>query len=162
MPIRLRYNPTWFPEIDHWKMTIFVGQNLVAFGSANYTPFELAPASSTNYKDETVLLTDDPALVNAFKTQVRSVLERHHARAESLVGATAVLQELERRLRPRTTGAAPTIATRYPNPAPMIINTARLEPDYPLPPDMIWGQGSTFNNRLVQEINNETDARRSS
>ena len=31
----------------------------------------------------------------------------------------------------------------------MIINTARLEPDYPLPADMVWGQGSSFNNRLV-------------
>src|ERR1700733_3149100 len=38
LPIRLRFNPTWFPEIDHWKATIFAGQNLVAFGSANYTP----------------------------------------------------------------------------------------------------------------------------
>jgi hypothetical protein len=37
----------------------------------------------------------------------------------------------------------------------MTINTARLEPDYPLPADLIWGQGPDFNNRLVQEINNE-------
>src|SRR5947207_6674493 len=69
VPIRLRYNPTWYPEIDHWKTTIFVGQNQVAFGSANYTPFELAPVSSTNYKDEIVLLTSDPSLVGAFKTK---------------------------------------------------------------------------------------------
>ncbi|HEV3057928.1 MAG TPA: hypothetical protein VGY48_06755, partial [Vicinamibacterales bacterium] len=26
VPIRLRFNPTWFPEIDHWKMGLFVGQ----------------------------------------------------------------------------------------------------------------------------------------
>jgi hypothetical protein len=52
LPIRLRFNPTWFPEIDHWKATIFAGQNLVSFGSANYTPFELAPVSSTDYKDD--------------------------------------------------------------------------------------------------------------
>src|SRR3954467_101739 len=38
LPIRLRFNPTWFPEIDHMKATIFVGQNLVAFGSSNYAP----------------------------------------------------------------------------------------------------------------------------
>ena len=56
LPIRLRFNPTWYPEIDHWKASIFVGQNLVAFGSANYAPTELAPASSTNYDDETVLV----------------------------------------------------------------------------------------------------------
>src|SRR5207237_6490505 len=48
VPIRLRYNPTWFPEIDHWKATVLSGQGLVGFGSANYTPFALAPASSTN------------------------------------------------------------------------------------------------------------------
>jgi phosphatidylserine/phosphatidylglycerophosphate/cardiolipin synthase-like enzyme len=69
VPIRLRVNPTWYPEIAHWKATIFVGQNLVTFGSANYTPFELAPLSSTDYKDETVLFTDDAALVAAFKTK---------------------------------------------------------------------------------------------
>jgi hypothetical protein len=37
----------------------------------------------------------------------------------------------------------------------MIINTARLEGDNPTPPGLIWGQGPDFNNRLVQEINNE-------
>src|SRR5439155_24882367 len=46
IPIRLRYNPTWFPEIVHWKAIIFVGQNVVEFGSANFAPVELAPASS--------------------------------------------------------------------------------------------------------------------
>ena len=29
VPIRLRFNPTWFPEIDHWKAAIFVGQSTV-------------------------------------------------------------------------------------------------------------------------------------
>src|SRR5262249_46244673 len=36
VPIRLRFNPTWFPEINHWKAAIFVGQGLVEFGSGNY------------------------------------------------------------------------------------------------------------------------------
>ena len=45
--------------------------------------------------------------------------------------------------------------TRYPTPKQMIISTARLEPNNPLPPDLIWGQGPSFNNRLIQEINNE-------
>jgi hypothetical protein len=39
----------------------------------------------------------------------------------------------------------------------MIINTARLEPDNPMPPDLYWGQGPDFNNRLVQEVNNENN-----
>src|SRR3989442_13279704 len=39
----------------------------------------------------------------------------------------------------------------------MIVNRARLEPDYPTNvPDMVWGQGPAFNNRLAQEINNES------
>src|SRR5262249_33225732 len=63
VPIRLRYNPTWYPEIDHWKATVFAGQNLVAFGSPNYTVFELAPWSSTNYNDEVALFTTDSTLV---------------------------------------------------------------------------------------------------
>jgi phosphatidylserine/phosphatidylglycerophosphate/cardiolipin synthase-like enzyme len=69
IPIRLRYVPTHFPSIMHWKCGIFVGQGVVEFGSANWTPFELMPASATNYKDETALITDDVALVNPFKTK---------------------------------------------------------------------------------------------
>src|SRR5579862_5197561 len=38
IPIRLRFNPTWFPEIDHWKAAIFVGQGIVEFGSGNFAP----------------------------------------------------------------------------------------------------------------------------
>ena len=41
IPIRLRFNPTYFPEIDHWKAAIFVGQNIVEFGSGNFAPTEL-------------------------------------------------------------------------------------------------------------------------
>ena len=47
---------------------------------------------------------------------------------------------------------------RQPNrAATCVINTDRLvsEPDSPTPPDLIWGQGPEFNNRLVTEINNE-------
>ncbi len=49
VPIRLRYNPTWFPEINHWKTAIFVGQNMVEFGSGNFAPTELAPALADRY-----------------------------------------------------------------------------------------------------------------
>jgi len=69
IPIRLRYNPTWFPEIIHWKAAILVGQKKVLFGSGNFAPTELAPVNSTNYCDETELLTDDPSIVGAFKTK---------------------------------------------------------------------------------------------
>src|SRR3954469_8829618 len=69
IPIRLRFNPTYFPEIDHWKAAIFVGQGIVEFGSGNFAPTELAPLSSTNYDDDSEMFTDDPALVQAFLTK---------------------------------------------------------------------------------------------
>src|SRR5215218_4312969 len=85
VPIRLRYNPTWYPEIDHWKATIFAGQKIVAFGSANYTPFELTPFSSTNYKDEIVLFTSDSTIVNAFKTKFDKYWHDTDGEQESLI-----------------------------------------------------------------------------
>ena len=154
VPIRLRFNPTWYPEIDHWKATIFAGQNLVAFGSANYTPFELAPWSSTNYKDETVLFSDDTSIVNAFKTKFDRLWNDTTAEPESLVPTPPYFKNWNDACVNEPTGHCDYF-TQYPNPSPMTINTARLEPDYPLPADLIWGQGPVFNNRLVQEINNE-------
>jgi hypothetical protein len=153
VPIRLRFNPTWFPEIDHMKMTLFAGQNLVAFGSANYTPFELAPWSSTNYKDETVLFTDDSSLVNAFRTRFDQIWNDTRAEPQSLVPNAPYLKDWKDACISEPTGCD--FFTQYPNPAPMTINTARLEPDYPMPADLIWGQGPEFNNRLVTEINRE-------
>jgi phosphatidylserine/phosphatidylglycerophosphate/cardiolipin synthase-like enzyme len=154
VPIRLRVNPTWYPEIDHWKATIFVGQGIVTFGSANYTPFELAPHSATNYKDETVLFTDDPELLAAFKMKFDQFWNDTTAEPNSLVKnppyfknwADACAQE----------SMCADWKVQYPNPAPMIINTERLEPDAPLPADMVWGQGPLFNNRLIDEIKKET------
>jgi len=158
LPIRLRYNPTWYPEIDHWKMSIFVGQNLVEFGSANYTPFELAPASATDFKDETALFTDDPSLVNAFKTKFDKFWNDTAPEPDSLVSSAPYFKNWYDACATEFTGNCRDFATLYPNPDPMIISTARLEPDYPTDlPDMVWGQGPHFNDRLVQEINRETN-----
>ena len=56
--------------ILHWKMMLFAGQNTVEFGSANYSPDAFVPAADyTNYVAETVYVTDDPAVVNSFKTK---------------------------------------------------------------------------------------------
>jgi phosphatidylserine/phosphatidylglycerophosphate/cardiolipin synthase-like enzyme len=154
VPIRLRYNPTWYPEIAHWKATIFAGQNIVTFGSANYTPFELAPISSTNYKDETVLFTDDPELVNAFKTQFDRMWTDTTREPLSLVSSPPYFLDWNDACARES--ACSDYKTLYPNPAPMVIDRSRREPDYPLPSDMVWGQGPPFNNRLVEEINKET------
>ncbi len=155
VPIRLRFNPTWFPEIDHWKAAIFVGQNLVEFGSGNFAPTELAPVSSTNYDDESEMFTSDPDIVNAFRTKFDRMWNDTTLEPESIIGGPPYLKDWNDACANEPTGNCADYHTLYPNPAPMIINTARLEPDYPNPPDLIWGQGPDFNNRLIQEINNE-------
>jgi hypothetical protein len=155
VPIRLRFNPTWYPEIDHWKATIFAGQNLVAFGSANYTPFELAPVSTTNYKDETVLFSDDPVIVNALKTKFDRIWNDTTFEPRSVAGGPPYFKNWDDACTAEPTGNCGDYHTLYPNRVPMAISTARLEPDNPLPADLIWGQGPDFNNRLVQEISNE-------
>ena len=56
--------------IMHWKMMLFAGQNKVEFGSANYSPDAFVPVTPyTNYVSETVFVTDDPDVVNSFKTK---------------------------------------------------------------------------------------------
>ncbi len=156
IPIRLRFNPTWFPEIDHWKAAIFVGQNVVEFGSGNFAPTELAPFSATNFDDESELFTSDPQLVGAFKTKFDVMWNDTTVEPESIVGGPPYLKSWDDACANEPTGNCADYATQYPNRVPMVVNTARLEPDNPTPPDLIWGQGPDFNNRLVQEINAET------
>src|SRR5580704_14659867 len=156
VPIRLRFNPTWFPEIDHWKMALFVGQGLVEFGSGNFTPVELAPVSATNYDDETELFTDDPVLVNAFKTKFDLMWNDTTTQPESILSGPPYRKDWNDACALEPTGNCADYATLYPTPAPMSINTARLEGDNPMPPDLIWGQGTDFNTRLVQAITAET------
>ena len=58
------------PGILHWKMMLFAGQNMVEFGSANFSPNAFVPNSPyVDYVNETVYYTDDPAVVNSFKTK---------------------------------------------------------------------------------------------
>ena len=124
LPIRLRFNPTWYPEINHWKATIFAGQNVVSFGSANYTPFELAPVSSTDYKDETVLFTDDSSIVNAFQTKFDRYWNDTTPEPESKVPNPPYFKNWNDACVNEPTGCD--YFTQYPNPAPMTISTARL------------------------------------
>jgi hypothetical protein len=155
VPIRLRYNPTYFPEINHWKMALFVGQNMVEFGSGNFAPTELAPNSATDYDDDSEMFTTDPVLVNAFKTKFDVMWNDTTVEPQSIFGPPPYLKDWNDACTNEPTGNCADYATLYPNPKPMVINTARLEADNPMPPDLIWGQGSGFNNRLTQEINNE-------
>jgi phosphatidylserine/phosphatidylglycerophosphate/cardiolipin synthase-like enzyme len=157
VPIRLRSHPDWFPEINHWKATIFVGQNLVTFGSANYTPFELRPIiPGSDYKDETVMFSDDTTIVNAFKTKFDRMWNDTTPEPRSQIVNPPFLRNWYAACAVES-GCAD-FSSQYPNPAPMVINTARLEPDYALPSSMVWGQGAEFNDRLVAEINREPTA----
>jgi phosphatidylserine/phosphatidylglycerophosphate/cardiolipin synthase-like enzyme len=139
VPIRLRYHPTFFPEIIHWKAGIFVGQNIVEFGSANWTTFELAPVSSTNFKDETAMFTNDSAIVDAFKTE----FDRMWADTTFFKDWPEAYQ-LE-------TGQAWT--------APMNVDRTRLEPERDTNiPGMVWSQGTALIDAMTAEVLRETQA----
>ena len=60
--------------IVHWKTMIFAGQNVVEFSGANYSPHAfVATEPYVDYLDEVIYFTDDPALVNSFKTKYDDV-----------------------------------------------------------------------------------------
>ena len=62
------------PGINHWKLMIFAGQNVVEFSGANHTGeafvYEVPYAS---YVDEVIYFADKPSLVNSFKTKFDDV-----------------------------------------------------------------------------------------
>ncbi len=54
----------------HWKFMLFAGQNVVQFGSANYSPHAFVPMQPlADFIDETIFFSDDPSIVNSFKTR---------------------------------------------------------------------------------------------
>ena len=56
--------------ILHWKMMLFEGQNKLEFSGANYGPFFFVPnVPFQDYIDEAIYFTDDPVVVNSFKTK---------------------------------------------------------------------------------------------
>jgi phosphatidylserine/phosphatidylglycerophosphate/cardiolipin synthase-like enzyme len=60
--------------IVHWKTMIFAGQNVVEFSGANFSPHAFVPVTPyVDYCDEVIYTTDDPALVNSFKTRFDDV-----------------------------------------------------------------------------------------
>ena len=120
IPIRLRYFPTDFPQIIHWKYGGFTGQNSAVIGSGNWTSFELKPTSTTNFKDETEMFTNDPTIVNALRTK----FDQFWVDTTYFLDWPAAYK--------RETGIDWT--------TPMNIQRVRLEPDYPTDA-LIWGQG---------------------
>ena len=54
----------------HWKVMLFFGQNTVQFSGANYSPYAFVPVQPyADYVDEVIYFSDDPAVVNSFKTK---------------------------------------------------------------------------------------------
>lgn len=55
--------------ILHWKMMLFAGQGVVEFSGANFSQSEMVPVTPyQNYVDEAIYYSDDPAIVNSFRT----------------------------------------------------------------------------------------------
>jgi hypothetical protein len=55
--------------ILHWKMMLFAGQGVVEFSGANFSSSEFVPGSPyKTYVDEAIHFSDDPAIVNSFRT----------------------------------------------------------------------------------------------
>ena len=55
--------------ILHWKMMLFAGQGVVEFSGANFSSSEFVPGSPyKTYVDEAIHYSDDPAIVNSFRT----------------------------------------------------------------------------------------------
>jgi phosphatidylserine/phosphatidylglycerophosphate/cardiolipin synthase-like enzyme len=60
--------------ITHWKMMLFAGQNVVEFSSANFSPHAFVPLEPyVDYIDEVIYFSDDPSVVNSFKTKYDDV-----------------------------------------------------------------------------------------
>jgi hypothetical protein len=55
--------------ILHWKMMLFAGQNTVQFSAANYSVAFVPITPYENYIDEAIYFTDDPTVVNSFRTK---------------------------------------------------------------------------------------------
>jgi regulation of enolase protein 1 (concanavalin A-like superfamily) len=68
IPIRQRSLSNSY--ILHWKTMIFAGQNTVEFSGANYSPTAFVPQTPyADYEDEAIYFSDDPSIVNSFKTK---------------------------------------------------------------------------------------------
>jgi phosphatidylserine/phosphatidylglycerophosphate/cardiolipin synthase-like enzyme len=158
VPIRLRYNPAWFPEIVHWKYGGFTGQGGAFIGSGNWTSFELAPVNDTNFKDETEMYTTDPTIVNALRTKFDQMWADSTSEPREMFGLQPpyfldwpAAYKLETGIDWTSACAARVPGAPCP---PMTIPHGRLEPDYPTDA-LVWGQGTEILTAMIIEINAE-------
>jgi hypothetical protein len=70
IPMRYKLNE----GILHWKMMLFAGQGKVEFSGANYSGnFFVPDVPHSNYMDEAIYFSDDPSLIQSFKTKYDDV-----------------------------------------------------------------------------------------
>jgi hypothetical protein len=116
--------------IHHWKMMLFVGQNKVEFSAANFDPFSFVPANPyVDYTDEVIYFSDDPSVVNTFKTKFDNLWTDTAGHANY----ANITQPLTR---------------RYP--------TYQLDPDLNFTPGVVGVDYDEFANRCVANYNLET------
>ena len=77
--------------ILHWKMMLFVGQNLVEFSGANYSSDAWLPQTAIpyeNYVDEIIDFTTDPGIVNSFKRKYDDLWTNttHYTNYRNIIG----------------------------------------------------------------------------
>ncbi len=117
----------------HWKAMIFKGQNIVEFGSANFSPNAFVPvAPYTNYVSETIFYSDDPDVVHSFKKKFDLLWTdtRHYSVYANL-----------------STDPSARVPSHDPN--------YTIHPDLDFPPDSIQ-PGENYSKRLIALENAET------
>lgn len=162
VPIRLRVNPTWFPEIMHWKYGGFTGQGGAFIGSGNWTSFELFPFSATNFKDETEMYTNDPTIVNALRYKFDLMWADTTTEPQAQVTAPYFLDWPDAYKNDTGKDWATDCPVRVGAPcSPMNIPHGRADSGTSPTNALVWGQGSDANqpdeivNPMIQEINAE-------
>ena len=115
--------------ILHWKFMLFVGQNQLQFSGANYSAEAFVPQTPySNYVDEVIYFTDDPAIIGSFKTRYDDVWTD-------------------------TTG----VFTNYAN-IPDGATLTRNYPTYPIDPEMNFVPWNSFATRSVNAYKAETQS----
>jgi phosphatidylserine/phosphatidylglycerophosphate/cardiolipin synthase-like enzyme len=127
IPIREK---TGSSGILHFKMMLFAGQNVVEFSGANYSSEAFVPIIPyENYVDEVIVFSDQPSIVNSFKTKYDDIW-------------TDV-----------TTGSQK--FSNYANITPPLV---RNYPTYPLDPELQFSPWTGFASRSVARYKAETVA----
>ena len=84
----------------HFKMMLFAGQNIVEFGSANYSPNAFVPVTPySNYVSETIFFEDDPVDRQQLQDEVRRPLDRHDQLSADYANITSRVARAIRRIR---------------------------------------------------------------